>query len=113
MDNLPQKHFFHHKPWSSYHSFLETKQVYIGLVNFGGEVIVDSAKITWEAIVFMFDRLTGKWKCSIGYYLIDGKSAAILLADAGSNCFDMFLNFKVLCHFFQDHRIDRDTYGAA
>ena len=83
-------------------------------------MIGDSEKMKCEAIVFMFDGLTGRWKCSIGYYLIDGESAAILcqmmklafqlLADGDSNC--LFLNFKIMSRFFQDHGIDRDTYGA-
>lgn len=78
MDGLASTQFSHYKPRSNYHGFLEAKQAYIGRVDFGGVMIVDSEKMTREAIGFMFDELTGKWKCSIRYYLTDDKSAAIL-----------------------------------
>jgi hypothetical protein len=46
MDGLASTQFFHYKPRSNYHGFLDTKQAYIGFVDFGGVMIEDSEKMT-------------------------------------------------------------------
>lgn len=72
------------------------KQAYVGFVDIGGALIGDSEKMAGETLVFMAVGLTGKWKCPIAYFLIDGITATVLcqmvsmalqfLAAAGLNC---------------------------